>query len=278
VQRWGRERTRTQRYRYLARARTFNDLTRTAMAGTHMPEKWPAFADTMRDGLSTRRTGMLVEVNHKTAWRWRHKVIAVVAPTTPPPLGGIVEADETYFWPNFKGSAPVGRGSRRRGTKIGSRRGLGTNKVPIVVARSRNGDTRTVVLPGTSSADALTAVLRPILRPDVTLCTDGSAAMRLAAQAFGVHREALVTARNERKRGIYHVQTETSYQGRLKGWMGRFRGVATKYLDRYLTWHVIHEQVQHLTASKARAVLVGNTAELSPERCCPQCGCMLSAA
>ena len=33
-----------------------------------------------------------------------------------------------------------------------------------------------------------------------------------------------------------------------------------------------------LTAGKARAVLVGNTAELSPDRCCPNCGMMLCAA
>jgi len=124
VHRCGKERNRTQHYRCLTCARAFNDLTRTAMASTHMPEKWQAFADTMRDGLSTRRTGMLVEVNHKTAWRWRHKVIAFVAPTRPPPLGGLVEADETYFRRNLKGSAPVRRRSRRRGTKNGSRRAL----------------------------------------------------------------------------------------------------------------------------------------------------------
>jgi len=147
-----------------------------------------------------------------------------------------------------------------------------------VVAHSRSGDTRTVVLPGASTAAALTAVFRPILRPDVTLCRDGSAAMRLAAQALGVHHVALVTARNERKRGICHVRTVNSCQGRLKGSMGRFRGVATKYLDRYLTWwHVIQEKVQQLSATRARAVLVGNTAELNPGRCCPKCGAMLNA-
>lgn len=278
VRRWGKERTGTQRYRCLPCARTFNDLTHTAMAGTHRPEKWPAFADTMRDGLSTRRAGTRVEVNHKTAWRWRHKVIAFLAPITPRPLSGIVEADEMYFRRNFKGSTPVGRRARKRGTKSGSRRGLGTDKVPVVVARARSGDTRTVVLAGASTAVALTAVFRPILRPDVTLCTDGSSPMRLAAQALGVQHVALVTARNQRKRGIYHVQTVNRYQGRLNDWIGRFRGVATKYLGRYLTWHIIHEQVRHLTATKARAVLVGNAAELSPQRCCPNCGVMLTAA
>jgi hypothetical protein len=54
--------------------------------------------------------------------------------------------------------------------------------------------------------------------------------------------------------------------------------VATKHLDLYLTWHIIDERVQRLTAAKARAVLVGNRAERIPDRCCPNCGAMLLAA
>ena len=150
--------------------------------------------------------------------------------------------------------------------------------MPVVVARARAGDTRAIVLHGTSNAAALTAVFQPMLSAGTTLCTDGSSAMRLAAQAVGVKHVALVTARNQRKRGIYHVQTVNSDQGRLKAWIARFRAVATKYLHRYLTWHIMDERVQRLTAAKARAVLVGNTAELRPERCCPNCGAMLSSA
>mgnify|MGYP000718726004 FL=1 len=41
---------------------------------------------------------------------------------------------------------------------------------------------------------------------------------------------------------------------------------------------MMDERIQRLTAAKARAVLVGNTAELSPDRCCPNCGAMLNAA
>lgn len=247
------------------------------MAGTHLPEKWRAYADTMRDGLPTRRAAERIDVDHKTAWRWRHKVMAFLTPAEQPALSGTVEADETYFRRNFKGSKPVGRRPRKRGTKNGSRRGLGKDKVSVVVARARVGDTRAVVLPGTSNAMALTAVFRPMLSPGVTLCTDGSSAMRLAAQSVGVEHVALVTARNQRKRGIYHVQTVNSYQGRLKAWIARFRGVATKYLHRYLTWRIMDERVQRLTAAKARAVLVGNTAELTPDRCCPNCGAMWAA-
>ncbi len=248
------------------------------MAGTHLPEKWRVYADTMHDGLSTRKAGERSGVDHKTAWRWRHTVMAFLAPTEQPPLSGIVEADETYFRRNFKGSKPIGRRSRKRGTRSGSARGLGKDKVAVVVARARVGETRAVVLPGTSTTAALVAALRPVLSPGVTLCTDGSRAMRGAAHALPVRHVALVTARSERKRGIYHIQTVNSYQGRLTGWIARFRGVATQYLRRYLTWHNMDERIQRLTAAQARAVLVGNTAELSPDRCCPNCGAMLAAA
>jgi hypothetical protein len=60
--------------------------------------------------------------------------------------------------------------------------------------------------------------------------------------------------------------------------MRRFRGVATKYLARYLGWHVLHERVQRVSAMNARSVLLGNTAELAAHRCCPDCGAVLSAA
>lgn len=88
MQRWGVERTGIQRYRCLPRARTFNDLTRTAMAGTHMPEKWRAFADAMRDGLPTRRAGAQVDMNHKRALRWRRKAMAFLSRLSHRPWAG----------------------------------------------------------------------------------------------------------------------------------------------------------------------------------------------
>src|ERR1017187_7491201 len=133
-------------------------------------------------------------------------------PGQSPMLTGIVEADETYFRRNYKGSAPVGRYRRKRGTKNGSKRGLGRDKVPVLVVRSRNGETQSIVIPGTATAGALSAALGGVITPDgTTLCTDGSEALRMAARALRVKHVALVTKRNERKRGIYHVQTVNSY-------------------------------------------------------------------
>ena len=48
-----------------------------------------------------------------------------------------------------------------------------------------------------------------------------------------------------RTKGLYHIQNVNSYHGRLKGWIQRFNGIATKYLDNYLAWFQILESIQH---------------------------------
>ncbi len=54
----------------------------------------------------------------------------------------------------------------------------------------------------------------------------------------GLKHEA-INARNKEyvRKKIYHVQHVNSYHRRLKTWMERFNGVATKFLNNYLIWH-----------------------------------------
>lgn len=43
--------------------------------------------------------------------------------------------------------------------------------------------------------------------------------------------------KKKRKGEVYHIQNVNAYDSRLKGWMFRFRGVATKNQPNYLGWH-----------------------------------------
>jgi hypothetical protein len=94
------------------------------MAGIRLPARWEQYAEAMRQSLCYRRVAALLGVEHKTVWRWRHHVMAQLAPAEPP-LSGIVEADETFFRRHYKRSKPVGRRRRKRGTAAGNPRGLG---------------------------------------------------------------------------------------------------------------------------------------------------------
>ncbi len=60
--------------------------------------------------------------------------------------------------------------------------------------------------------------------------------MAATAKELGVHHEAMNLSAGERVRGPWHIQNVNAYHGRLKGWMHRFRGVATSYLESYLGW------------------------------------------
>ena len=35
---------------------------------------------------------------------------------------------------------------------------------------------------------------------------------------------------------VFHIQNVNAYHGRLKNWISRFHGVASKYLENYLSW------------------------------------------
>jgi hypothetical protein len=58
---------------------------------------------------------------------------------------------------------------------------------------------------------------------------------RLQHEAINV-RKGIYT-----KKGIYHIQHVNGYHTRLKKRINRFQGVATKYLNNYLFWHLFLE-------------------------------------
>ncbi len=60
--------------------------------------------------------------------------------------------------------------------------------------------------------------------------------MAVTAKEMGVPHDVMNLSAGERVRGPWHIQNANAYHGRLKGWMQRFRGVATSYLESYLGW------------------------------------------
>ena len=55
--------------------------------------------------------------------------------------------------------------------------------------------------------------------------------------SWGSRHISLNTSRGRRiVHGIYHIKSINSYHDRLKSWIRRFNGVATKYLPNYLAW------------------------------------------
>jgi transposase-like protein len=214
--------------------KSFNALTGTSFANLHMPEKHLDHAKYMVQKLTIREVADLLDIDIHTAFRWRHRFLEAITNEQPLHLGGIVEADETYFPLSFKGQRDgIPRKSKKRGTPA-EKRGLSDEQIPVLVARDRSsGATLTTKLQSRKAKD-IGAVLLPVLEKDAVLCTDGNPSYRLIAKTSGIEVKSTPVKKSA---GIYHIQNVNSYDSRLKGWCNSFNGVATKYLANYLGWH-----------------------------------------
>lgn len=224
-----------RRYRCRSCKSTFNAQTGTPLAYLKMRDKLAAYAQTMVEGLSLRKAAKRCGINLTTAFDWRHRLLKTPATTKPKALKGVVEADETYFLESKKGSRKLQRKARQRGGKA-SKRGLSDEQIPVMVTRDRSGATLTEVLVEVTTA-SITKVLDPIVAKDAALVSDGAKAYRAFANATGRLHVALVTSVGEHTWGTYHIQNVNAYTSGLKGWIARFKGVASEYLPSYLGWH-----------------------------------------
>jgi hypothetical protein len=144
-------------------------------------------------------------------------------------LVGIAEADETSNKGQRRG---LNLAPRRRGGKA-NKRGVSDEQVPVLVARDRAGNTADFILEAVDKLHVWIA-LTPLLAKDSILCTDGSKALTAVAENIGVTHHPVNLSAGIRVDGPWHVQNLNAYHSRLKNWIRRFKGVATRYLDSYL--------------------------------------------
>lgn len=238
-----------QRYRCRACGKTFCALTGTPLVGLHKRGKWLDHVAALREGLILREAAARLHIAVSTAHRWRHRFLAAPKAVKSQALTGIAEADETYFLRSHKGQRQgLNRPPRKRGGRA-KKRELSAEQVPVLVVRDRSGGNADFILE-VADKKHVAAVLKPLLAPDSILCTDGSG----AAKEIGIEHHALNLTAGIRVIGPWHVQNVNAYHSRLKDWMRRFRGVATRYLDGYLGWFRAIERSQ-VSGSKPAAWL-----------------------
>ena len=249
IARWG-SASGLQRYRCAACKATFNALTGTPLARLRHKDKWLEYAQQMAEGQSVRKSAKACEVHRNTAFRWRHRFLALPDQQKATNLVGIAEADETFFLESFKGKKQgMPRAPRKRGGKA-SKRGLSDEQIPVLICRDRTGNTTDFVLEKADKTH-ISAVLKPLLASDVVLCTDSGKALGAAVRGMGIaHRPINLSAGIRVVAKVYHVQNVNAYDSRLKTWIRRFHGVATHYLPSYLGWRRLIDR-SHNTLSSA---------------------------
>ncbi len=256
---WGRA-SGLKRYRCKGCQRTFSPLTNTPLAGLHHKDRWLLYLEGFQWGESVRKAARRCGINQKASFNWRHRFLALPSDLQARQESGIVEADEAWFLRSYKGQRHnLPRKSRHRGGHA-SKRGLSSEQVPLLVVRDRSGSTSDAILPKDDHL-AIQAVLKPLLAQDAVLCTDGGGKgpFALAARKMGIAHRAVNLSKGIRVlAGVYHVQNVNAYHSRLKGWLLRFHGVATKYLGHYLGWKRLLKRFgDHLNSALWLTLAVG---------------------
>ncbi|MCM3632170.1 IS1595 family transposase [Paenibacillus camelliae] len=249
-----------QRYRCKSCRQTFNDLTNTPLQQTRRPNMWVRFIECMIEGFSLRKCAEQLndEVTHVTLFYWRHKILAAIKQIPTEVFQGIVEMDETNFLFSEKGKRNiVERKPRKRGGKS-KYRDISNDQVCVLVARDRQKMTYSGVLGrGRIQTTKLDEAIGEHLSDSNVLCTDSWRAFSSYANTKGLAHYRFKSDGKQRVKGVYHIQNVNSYHSRLKKWMDRFNGVATKYLQHYLAWfRFIDSKEYENTASNKKNMLV----------------------
>lgn len=248
-----------QRYYCACCGKTFNDLSASPIDGSWYADLWPHYLRLMLEGYSLARTAKELDIHPSTAFYWRHKILRAFATLDAEAfLGGVVEADETFFLESFKGKRNLTvRPPRTRGGTA-KKRGLSQEQIAVLTAVDRTGG---IVARragrGRISAVQIDTVLGPRIHQTSTLVTDkASTFLRFAVQRNLACKQVHASKKIYKVGGVYHIQHVNRFHSHLKAWMLRFRGVATKYLDHYLAWFRMLELTKAMQEAERLPVLL----------------------
>jgi transposase-like protein len=158
---------------------------------------------------------------YKTAWYLNHRIREAMREGAIPPLGGVVEIDETYI------------GGKQRGNP-----GKLKNKEVVLGMRERGGPLRFVHTKDATSATWKQIIASHLHDSGVSLVmTDESTAAKIALKAKGYtarHRTVKHRAKQYVEGINYTNSIESAFSLLKRGIIGSFHRISIKHLQKYL--------------------------------------------
>jgi len=228
-----------QRYRCKMCRKTFSDLTRTPFAYSKRISDWPHYLVHVRRSSTLRVAAERLDMHLSTAFHWRHALLRYMEALDCTTLDGTVELKELLFAYSRKGARGLNE-PRSRGVRF---RGWEWHQVPrdrVLLGWSRAGIVHSAMIGGSAVEVALVQDwVHSRLRGRCTILSRLPRAGPVGSpfRSAGHDFQMLRSIPGTHELGTRHTRNVEAYERRLLGWIGKFRGVASKYRDRYLVWH-----------------------------------------
>jgi transposase-like protein len=253
-----------QRYVCKDCKKNFSERTGTALAWIKKQHLWPIYVRNMFEGYSLEKCAKLTGISKQTSFDWRHKILSSLRSLSPKEFSGISEIDDIFFNYSEKGSRNLEREARKRGNDH-IQQGISHDKVTVLVTcdRQKHKDLQ-VIKRGRIRKTDIDSAIGDRLDKESTVCTDSHRSFTGYAKDKGLnHKQIHVRKGQYVKDKIYHLQNVNQTASGLKNWIRRFNGVSTKYLQNYMSWYMVLEQIKNKEfkiKEFATAALVSNQA------------------
>lgn len=229
-----------QRYWCKACDRTFVSTTNTAMSESHYDiDTWKEVISDTFVGLSIDETADSIGASHSTVFRMRHKILLALQyleEIEPTELQNIAELDETYVLESQKGKKftdDASRKPRKRGEKA-TKRGLSNEQVCICtgVERNKGKSYAVTVNMAKPSNSEIKQAFDTHIEEGTVLFTDGLKGYQVLEESVDCKVNG-VTTEEMKKSKTANLNNVNSFHSFIKTRYHGYRGVASKYINRY---------------------------------------------
>ena len=228
-----------QRYLCHDCKRTFVSTTNTIMSMSHYNVSvWKDVIEYTLDGDSIDGICERLGLSHQCAWHMRHKFMLAlqdILEDDPVLLAEVAEMDETYVLESYKGKPlppEVDRPARKHGAKA-QKRGISNEYICINTGVQRNGSALAqAVNRAKPSISELKQVYKGHLQDNSLYICDGLTGYNALHELANCSIQDINEA-PEGGKGFYHLNTVNNFHQFIKRTYEFYRGVGTKYLNRY---------------------------------------------
>lgn len=232
---------RKQRFLCKSCERTFMQTTHTVMANSHFPaEAWAEVIEDTLHGNAIDYTAQKIGCSHQTAFDMRHKVLVSLQELPEIKgirLGEVSEFDETFVLDCYKGKkldSSILRKPRKHGAKA-EKRGISNEYVCICTGIQRGGGAYAATANRAKpSAGELISIFESHIADGTLALCDGLRSYH----AFPGIADCIVEDCNSRDKKVssfYNLNTVNGFHSFIKQRYVFYRGVASKYINRYNT-------------------------------------------
>jgi len=230
------------RQRFLCKncGRSFGETTNTAISHSHYGEAvWKQVIRDTLAGLPIEGTATSMAVSHSTAFNMRHKILLALEAEEsrkPTVLNDVCEFDDTYVLESYKGikfSDDFWRRPRKHGA-VAQKRGISNEYICISTGVERDGEaySKTVTRAAPGKNDLIDAFNGHIGTEALILC-DGATSYLGLGESCDCPVTNVCEDGTKGGKGFYNINTANSFHSFIKERYNQYRGVATKYLNRY---------------------------------------------